>query len=130
MNENQVLTLASIIEKEAKLDSERIIISAVFHNRLRKGLPLQSDPTSIYGIKDYREGVTSSDLRNKTPYNTYKFVGLPPGPIALPSKESIVAAINPENISYLYFVSRNDGTHHFSKTFKEHINAVKRYRRK
>ncbi len=130
MNENQILTLASIIETEAVLDRERAIISAVFHNRLKKGLPLQADPTSVYGIKSYREGITRKDLRNNTPYNTYRINGLPPGPISTPSIKSIFAAMNPVHVSYLYFVSKHDGTHHFSKTFLEHRYAISRYRKK
>jgi len=130
MNENQILTLASIIEKEARFDGERSVISAVFHNRLKKGLPLQSDPTSIYGIKGYREGVTSYDIRNDNPYNTYRINGLPPGPIATPSIKSIHAAMNPQDVSYLYFVSRKDGTHYFSETFPEHRDAILRYGKK
>ncbi len=130
MTENQILTLASIIEREAVLDSERPVISAVFYNRLKYRIPLQADPTSIYGIKRFKEGVTRNDLLNDTPYNTYKINGLPPGPIASPSMRSILAALNPEEVPYLYFVSKNDGTHHFSETFREHREAIKKYRKK
>ncbi|MBF0591889.1 MAG: endolytic transglycosylase MltG, partial [Nitrospirae bacterium] len=114
MSEHQVLTLASIIEKEAQRDHERPIISAVYHNRLRRGMPLQADPTAIYGLKDPKEGVSAPDLRIDSPYNTYKIVGLPPGPIASPSLPSIRAALNPSNLPYIYFVAKKDGTHHFS----------------
>lgn len=125
---NQVVTLASIIEKEAKVDEERPIISAVYHNRLRFGMPLQADPTAIYGIKRFSAGVTKKDLQNKTPYNTYVIKGLPPGPIASPGLKSIIAALNPAKVSYLYFVSRGDGTHEFSVDYESHlikINEIK-----
>ncbi|MFN3480853.1 MAG: endolytic transglycosylase MltG [Thermodesulfovibrionales bacterium] len=130
MSEREVLTLASIIEKEAVEDGERPIISAVYHNRLRKNMPLQADPTSIYGIKSSKEIITKRDLLRKTPYNTYIIKGLPPGPIASPGLESIMAALYPENVPYLYFVSNNDGTHKFSVTLNEHEKAVKIYRDK
>ncbi|MFN3396753.1 MAG: endolytic transglycosylase MltG, partial [Thermodesulfovibrionales bacterium] len=104
MSEREVLTLASIIEKEAVEDGERPIISAVYHNRLRKNMPLQADPTAIYGIKSSKESITKKDLLRKTPYNTYVIKGLPPGPIASPGLESIMAALYPENVPYLYFV--------------------------
>lgn len=130
MSEREVLTLASIIEKEAVADEERPIISAVYHNRLRKNMPLQADPTTIYGVKISREPITRKDLLRKTPYNTYVIKGLPPGPIASPGLESIKAALYPENVPYLYFVSNNDGTHNFSVTLKDHSKAVKNYRDK
>lgn len=127
-SENEALTLASIIEREAKTDEERPIISAVYHNRLKKGMPLQADPTAIYGIKSNKRKITKDDLRKKTFYNTYVIKGLPPGPIASPSIKSIKAALYPANVPYLYFVSKNDGTHYFSKTLSEHNAAVKRLR--
>jgi UPF0755 protein len=130
LSEREVLTLASIIEKEAVTDEERPLISAVYHNRLRKKMPLQADPTAIYGIKSSREKITAEDVRRKTPYNTYRIKGLPPGPIASPSMKSIMAALYPANVPYLYFVSNNDGTHHFSVTAEEHEIAVKSYRQK
>ena len=110
MTENQMLTLASIIEKEAATDQERPIISAVYHNRLRKHMPLQADPTAIYGVKSSKTKIRSSDLRNKTFYNTYVIKGLPPGPIASPGIKSIKAAVSPANVPYLYFVSRGKKT--------------------
>jgi len=128
-NERQVLTLASIIEKEAAVDSEREIISAVYHNRLRKKMRLQADPTAIYGVKDYRLGVTRKDLRRKTPYNTYMKRGLPPGPIAAPGLQSIKAALYPSDVPYLFFVSKDNREHYFSETMREHANAVNRFRR-
>ncbi|MEW6001121.1 MAG: endolytic transglycosylase MltG [Nitrospirota bacterium] len=130
LSEREVLTLASIIEKEAKTEGERYLISAVYHNRLRKGMPLQADPTSIYGIKSSREKITARDLQQKTPYNTYIIKGLPPGPIASPSIKSIIAALYPARVPYIYFVSNNDGTHRFSVTPGEHLSAVRSYREK
>ena len=130
LSEREVLTLASIIEKESITDQERFLISAVFHNRLKKGIPLQADPTAIYGIKSSKEGVTATDLQRKTKYNTYFIKGLPPGPIASPGIKSIKAALYPADVPYLYFVSNNDGTHQFSVTEEEHMAAVKSYREK
>lgn len=130
LSEGKVLTLASIIEKEAKTDKERPLISAVYHNRLRKGIPLQADPTSIYGVKGPGEKITGRDLKKRTPYNTYIIRGLPPGPICSPGIKSIIAALNPANVPYIYFVSNWDGTHSFSVTLKEHLSAVKSSREK
>lgn len=127
-SEREVLTLASIVEKEAVADEERPIISAVYHNRLRKGMPLQADPTSIYGVKGRKGKITLSDLKRNTEYNTYMIKGLPPGPIASPGLKSIIAALYPANVPYLYFVSQGDGTHYFSKTWTEHEQAVRRFR--
>jgi len=128
MTENEVLTLASIIEKEAVVDSERALISAVYHNRLKKNMLLQADPTATYGIKSSREKITREDLLRITPYNTYKIKGLPPGPIASPGLKSIEAALYPANVPYIYFVSVDDRTHQFSTTAEEHLEAVKLYR--
>jgi UPF0755 protein len=130
LSEREVLTLASIIEKEAATDDERYLISAVYHNRLRKRIPLQADPTAIYGIKSFREKITAKDLQRKTPYNTYTIKGLPPGPIASPGIKSINAALYPADVPYIYFVSNNDGSHLFSVTAEEHQAAVKSYREK
>jgi UPF0755 protein len=130
MSEREVLTLASIIEKEAARDDERPLISAVYHNRLRKNILLQADPTAVYGIKSAGEKVTSDDLKRKTPYNTYIIKGLPPGPISSASIKSIIAALYPADVKYLYFVSNNDGTHRFSVTAAEHAAAVRAYREK
>ncbi len=129
MEIKEVITLASIIEKETGLVSEMRTISAVFHNRLSRGIPLQSDPTVIYGIEDFDGNLRRKDLQRKEPYNTYTNAGLPPGPIANPGAEAISAAINPTNEPYLYFVSRNDGSHHFSRTLKEHNIAVRHYQK-
>ena len=124
MSETEVLALASIIEREAAVDEERAVISAVYHNRLRLGMRLEADPTCIYGIKSFKEGVRHSDILNDSPYNTYRIRGLPPGPIAMPSQKSIAAALYPSNDPYLFFVSNNDGTHSFSTTFGRHRKAV------
>ena len=130
LSEKEVLTLASIIEEEAKVDKERSLISAVYHNRLRKRIPLQADPTSIYGIDGFRRDITGRDLKRKTPYNTYIIKGLPPGPISSPGIKSITAALYPADVPYIFFVSNNDGTHRFSVTPREHQIAVEMYRKK
>ena len=130
MTERQVVTLASIIEKETGRDDERPLISAVFHNRLKKRLALQSDPTVIYGIRNFSGNLTRKDLGRPTPFNTYTSRGLPPGPIANPGLRSLQAAVNPAPVKYIYFVSKNDGSHHFSVTLAEHNRAVERYQKK
>lgn len=127
LSPKEVVTLASIVEKETGAASERPRIARVFLNRLNKGIPLQSDPTVIYGIKDFNGNLTRKDLLTKTPYNTYQRRGLPPGPIANPGADSVKAVLYPEEGAYLYFVSRNDGTHYFSKTLSEHNRAVYKY---
>ncbi len=130
MSLHEVLTLASVIEKETGVASERPLISAVFHNRLRRGIPLQSDPTVIYALESFDGNLRKRDLSVESPYNTYRIKGLPPGPIANPGAESIAAALHPAKAPYLYFVSRNDGTHHFSSTLAEHNRAVDKYQRR
>ncbi len=127
MTDRQIVTLASIIEKETGVSEERPLISAVFHNRLKRGIPLCSDPTVIYGIPDFDGNLRKKDLEQWTPYNTYLKKGLPPGPIANPGKSSLLAALYPAPVQYLYFVSRNDGSHYFSTTLREHNEAVWRY---
>jgi UPF0755 protein len=129
MTENEVLTLASIIEKEAVHDFERPIISAVYHNRLKKNMKLQADPTVLYGVEKRWIRIRYRDLRRKTPYNTYVIRGLPPGPIASPGIKSIRAALYYEDVDYLYFVAMNNGKHHFSRTGKEHMKAVVAFQR-
>ena len=122
-----VITLASLIEKETGLESERELISAVFHNRLRKRMLLQTDPAVIYAISDFDGNLRKKDLSVPTPYNTYMNPGLPPGPIASPGLESILATLYPADSPYLYFVSRQDGSHHFSVSLAEHNHAVNKY---
>jgi UPF0755 protein len=130
LNRHQLLTLASIIQKEAGNNNEMPLISAVFHNRLRLGIALQADPTVIYGVKDFDGNLTRRHLREITPYNTYRVPGLPPGPIASPGRTALQAAANPAAVNYLYFVARGDGTHKFSNTLREHNAAVRRYQLK
>lgn len=125
----EVVILASIIEKESSLPDEKPIISAVFHNRLKKKMPLQSDPTVIYGISPFDGNLTKEHLLTPTPYNTYLYVGLPPTPICNPGRDSIWAALHPASVPYLYFVSKNDGSHHFSTDLEEHQRAVARYQK-
>ncbi len=124
---HQVVTLASIIEKETGDPAERPLISSVFHNRLERGMRLESDPTVIYGLDSFDGNLTRKHLRTRTAYNTYRINGLPPGPIASPGRASLKAALYPAKTDYLYFVSKKDGTHHFSATFREHRAAVRKY---
>lgn len=124
----ELLILASIIEKESALATERNVISGVFHRRLAKGMRLQTDPTVIYGIGESFDGnIRRKDLNQYTPYNTYQIKGLPPTPIALPSMESLMAAAQPADGTALYFVSKGDGSHVFSDTLEEHNRAVRKY---
>ena len=126
----ELLIMASIIEKETGAPEERALIAAVFLNRLRLGMRLQTDPTVIYGLGERFDGnLRKADLLTDTPYNTYTRAGLPPTPIALPGAASIRAAINPEASRALYFVSKGDGRHQFSNTLDEHNRAVARYQR-
>ncbi len=126
----ELLILASIIEKETGRASDRSMVAAVFLNRLKLGMPLQTDPTVIYGIGPKFDGnLRKADLRKDSPYNTYMRKGLPPTPIAIPSKESLLAALNPAHTDAIYFVARGDGSSHFSKTLKEHESAVDQYQR-
>ena len=129
LTQHQIATLASIIEGEAIYDSERPIISAVYHNRLKKGMRLQADPTVQYIIKDGPRRLLNKDLRIKSPYNTYLYQGLPPGPINSPGFESLKAALNPEKNDYLYFVAKGDGYHTFSKNEKDHERAKRAFQR-
>jgi UPF0755 protein len=127
---HDVLTLASLIEKETGVEAERELVSAVFHNRLRRSMPLQSDPTVIYGLAQFDGNLRKQDLASLSPYNTYRVAGLPPGPIANPGANSIRAALYPAAVRYLYFVARNDGTHMFSSSLEEHNQAVERYQKR
>jgi UPF0755 protein len=129
----EVTTLASLIEKETSLPAEKRLVSAVFHNRLRLGMKLDCDPTIIYALKlagDYRGRLGYRDLKLDSPYNTYLHRGLPPGPICNPGRESLEAALHPAAEGYLYFVSRNDGSHEFSRTLREHQLAVRRFQKR
>ena len=125
-----MLTLASVIEKETASGGERPEISAVFHNRLKKHIPLQSDPTVIYGLPAFDGNLHKKDLSSLSPYNTYRVQGLPPGPIANPGIQAIRATLYPSDSRSLYFVSRNDGTHQFSATLIEHNKAVEKYQKR
>jgi UPF0755 protein len=127
---HQVVTLASLIEKETGVAPERPLVSAVLHNRLRKGIPLQCDPTVIYGIEDFDGNLTRQHLRTLTPYNTYMIRGLPPGPIANPGLKSLLAAMQPAQEDYLYFVAKGDGSHQFSSDLASHNRAVQQYQKR
>ncbi|HWR97766.1 MAG TPA: endolytic transglycosylase MltG [Candidatus Methanoperedens sp.] len=123
----QAVTLASIVERETAAPFERPLVAAVFLNRLRLGMPLQADPTVIYGIEGFDGDLRRRDLAAANPYNTYVVRGLPPGPIAAPGRASLAAVLRPAPVDYLYFVARSDGTHQFSRTLAEHNRAVQRF---
>jgi UPF0755 protein len=130
MTVREVVILASLIEKETARPDEKRLVSAVFHNRLKLGMKLDCDPTIIYALKlkgPFEGRLRTRDLKYDSPYNTYLHPGLPPGPIANPGRGSLEAALQPAEAEYLYFVSRNDGSHQFSRTFAEHRLAVKKY---
>lgn len=128
LTEHEIVTLASIVEKETGAGFERPLISAVFHNRLKRGMRLDSDPTVIYGLGSSFDGnLRKRDLMSDNAYNTYKITELPPGPIANPGRDSIHAVLNPANVDYLYFVSKGDGTHQFSINYRDHRRAVIKY---
>jgi UPF0755 protein len=124
---HEIVTLASIIEKETGAPFERPLISSVFHNRLKRNMRLETDPTVIYGIKNFDGNLTRKHLKTYTPYNTYLIRGLPPGPIASPGSESLKAALFPAKTRYLFFVSKKDTTHYFSTSLSEHNRAVRKY---
>ncbi len=126
----QVITIASIIEAEAKLSEEKPIVASVFYNRLKKGIPLQSCATVIYALKEHKEHLATEDLKVDSPYNTYIYAGFPPGPIGSPGLEAIFSAVNPETTNYLYFVANGDGSHTFSETYSAHLEAKKRINQK
>ncbi|MEA3422169.1 MAG: endolytic transglycosylase MltG [Acidobacteriota bacterium] len=133
MTVREIVILASLIEKETSLPEEKSSISAVFHNRLKIGMKLDCDPTIIYVLKQenkFKGRLRKKDLKLDNPYNTYLFSGLPPSPIANPGKDSLRAALYPDDNNYLYFVSKNDGSHYFSSSFKEHQKAVNKFQRK
>ncbi|MEO8481423.1 MAG: endolytic transglycosylase MltG [Acidobacteriota bacterium] len=130
LSPREVVTLASIVEKETAASEERPLVAAVYRNRLKIGMPLQCDPTVIYAIMRagrWRGNLTKQDLQMDSAYNTYRHAGLPPGPIASPGRASLEAAIHPADVPYLYFVSRNDGTHAFAATLAEHARNVERW---
>jgi UPF0755 protein len=127
---HDIVTLASIVEKEGGRVEEKPIIASVFFNRLKKGMRLASDPTVIYGMKNFDGNLKKKDLRTPGPYNTYLNYGLPPGPIANPGEDSLKAVINPAETDYLYFVADKDGGHYFSPTLSEHNKAVQRYQKR
>jgi len=125
-----VVTLASLIQRETGQDDERPIVSAVYRNRLNRRMPLQCDPTVIYALLLdglYDGNLTRDNLRYDSPYNTYVYPGLPPGPIAAPGAADLRAALAPADVSYVYFVSRNDGSHVFADTLREHNRNVREY---
>lgn len=127
MSIEQVTTLASMIEKETGLPAERALVSSVFHNRLKRGMRLASDPTVIYGLSHFNGDLTRADLKTKTPYNTYLIKGLPPGPIANPGRAALKAALYPKHTDYLYFVAKGNGSHQFSTNLAAHDLAVRKY---
>lgn len=127
LNEQQFVAFASMIGKESGNNFEKPFIAAVFYNRIKKGMRLQSDPTAVYDMDRFEGKVLRSHLKRQSPYNTYLIKGLPPGPIANPGLDSLKATLNPAHVDYLYFVSKNDGTHYFSSSLVEHNQAVKRY---
>lgn len=133
MTIRKAVILASLIEKETSIPEERKLVSAVFHNRLKRRMKLDCDPTIIYVLKQegrFRDRLRTKDLKLDSPYNTYLYPGLPPGPICNPGKEALEAALYPADVKYLYFVSKNDGSHHFSRTFREHQRAVLKYQKR
>ena len=130
LNVREATTLASLVEKETAVPSERPLVAAVFHNRLKVGMPMQCDPTVIYALMRagrWNGNLRRDDLQLDSPYNTYRYPGLPPGPIASPGRASLEAAVRPADVPYLYFVSRNDGTHVFASTLAEHNQNVQRW---
>jgi UPF0755 protein len=128
INRNDLVTMASIVEREARLPEERPVIAAVYYNRLRKGMLLQADPTVQYALGHHVGRVLYKDLAIESPYNTYLHKGLPPGPVASPGVASLAAAANPANVPYLYFVASSDGHHEFRMTLAEHTSAIKQVR--
>jgi UPF0755 protein len=128
INRNDLVTMASIVEREARLPEERPVIAAVYYNRLRKGMLLQADPTIQYALGHHVGRVLYKDLEIASPYNTYIHKGLPPGPVASPGVASLAAAANPANVPYLYFVASKDGHHEFRMTLEEHTSAIRQVR--
>lgn len=127
MDVHKTVVVASMIEREARLGSERKTIAGVIYNRLNQNMPLQIDATVVYALGRHKDMVTYRDLEVDSPYNTYKYAGLPPGPISCPGQASLEAALNPEKHSYYYYVAKGDGSHYFSKTYAEHLQAKQKY---
>jgi UPF0755 protein len=125
----RVVIIASLVEREAMIDEERPLVAAVFYNRLANNKRLESCATVQYILGKTKERLLYSDLRTPSPYNTYLHAGLPPGPISNPGLESLRAALYPAEVDYLFFVSKGNGTHHFSNTYKEHLRAIEKYNR-
>lgn len=128
LNANQFVTFASLVGKESGYAAEKPMIAAVFYNRLKKGMPLQCDPTAVYDLKNFKGKVKRFHYKRESPYNTYQIRGLPPGPIASPGLDSFQAVLNPAGVDYLYFVSKGDGTHFFSSSLAAHNDATIRFR--
>jgi len=128
LNTHQFVTFASLVGKESGYSAEKPMIAAVFYNRLKKGIPLQSDPTTVYDLKDFNGKILRRHYKRESPYNTYIIRGLPPGPIANPGLDSFQAVLRPADVNYLYFVSRKDGTHFFSSSLVAHNDAILRLR--
>jgi UPF0755 protein len=124
---HELLTLASIISRESRYSDEMPRVSGVYHNRLKKGMKLQADPTVQYALPALKNRITNADLKIDSPYNTYKYAGLPPGPIGNPSKEAILAAVYPENHKFLFFVAGKDGRHLFSEDYNQHQKYAREY---
>jgi UPF0755 protein len=129
LNPHQFVTFASLVGKESGDSAEKPMIAAVFYNRIKKRMPLQSDPTAVYDLKDFNGKVLRSHYKRESPYNTYIISGLPPGPIANPGLDSFQAVLKPSKVDYLYFVSQKDGTHFFSSSLEEHNEAINHFRR-
>ena len=128
----QIVILASMVEKEVKIPQERPLVASVLVNRLERDMPLACDPTIVYALKltgNYDGNIRKTDLEIDSPYNTYIHAGFPPGPVANPGEDSLRAALEPQKTDFLYFVSRNDGTHQFSKDFQSHLNAVAKFQK-
>ncbi len=128
LNVNQFVTFASLVGKESGYAAEKPLIAAVFYNRLKKGMPLQCDPTAVYDLKNFKGKVMRFHYKRESPYNTYLIRGLPPGPIASPGLDSFQAILQPAEVDYLYFVSKGDGTHYFSSSLMAHNDATIRFR--
>ena len=128
LSPHEFVTFASLVGKETGYRAEKPLIAAVFYNRMKKRMPLQSDPTTVYDLEDFDGRVLRKHYRRESPYNTYLIRGLPPGPIGNPGLDSFLAVLNPEDVDYLYFVARKDGTHFFTSTLEEHNRAVRQYR--